>query len=323
MRTRLPILRRLREPGLSGREGRLGEVIRSMKAPPQLTGDAQARILRKIRFAASPRAERLWIVRPTAIAVVALVSVVFLGIAANAGISRTITAGISWIRARVAHERIEPVAVKTSDAPQWTEPKADPAVANAASNDAPIPVDPPVADSRPARRRARATALPGEESPLGKESRLLARALDQVRTARDYAGALATLAEYDARFPAGVLKREAALARLDALTALGQSDAALELLDSMDTSGPRASEVLVLRGELRSNAGRQREALADFARALATRLARSLRERAIYGRASCRARLGDVAAARSDLEDYLAAFPDGAHAAEVRRRLGR
>jgi hypothetical protein len=166
-------------------------------------------------------------------------------------------------------------------------------------------------------------AAPEEPSLLAQESRVLTHVLDLLRTSHDYAGALATLDDYDARFPRGVLRREAAFARLDALTALGRTGQALALLDGIQIGGPRAIELLVLRGELRGAAHRYREAIDDFDRALARRTTPALSERALYGRASCRSGAGDAAGAMQDLQGYLASFPQGVHAAEVRRRLAR
>jgi hypothetical protein len=168
-----------------------------------------------------------------------------------------------------------------------------------------------------------ASPVPDVPSPLAQESRLLARVLDLLRASHDYAGALTTLDEYDARFPAGVLRREAAFARLDALTALGRTAQALALLDAIDVAGPRAVELLVLRGELRGAARRYREATADFDQALGRRAAAALQERALYGRASCRLGAGDLDGSARDLQDYLSRFPQGLHAADVRRRLNR
>jgi hypothetical protein len=130
-------------------------------------------------------------------------------------------------------------------------------------------------------------------SPLAHESRVLARVHDQLRARRDYAGALATLGEYDARFPAGVLRSEATLARLEALVAMGRAPAALSLLDEAMIRGPRALELLVLRGELRATAGRDAEAIADFDRVLERKPPEPLQRRALRGRAAAGARLGD------------------------------
>ena len=44
---------------------------------------------------------------------------------------------------------------------------------------------------------------------------------------------------------------------------------------------------------------------------------RAVRERALYGDATCRVRLGNVAAGRAALSQYLREFPQGAHAAQA------
>jgi TolA-binding protein len=330
MTPRTPIVRRFRDHGAHERDvsGRVGAIIRSIPRPPPLASEAHARVLRRLRLIDTPRWDRLTIARRPALAAVFAAGVVFVGLGAHAGIGRAVTASISWITATRAeysapatggvHPPAQPSLGPVGDHGPSPPPAAPPQTTN------PPAPDSPVEEARPVHRRAalKSNGSPMRDgSPLARESRLLAQALDQLRGARDYTGALATLAEYDARFPHGVLAREAALARLDALTALGQSEAALQLLESMDMSGPRATEMLVLRGELRANAGRHRDAIGDFDRALSARLGRALRERALYARASSRSRQGDFEGARRDLEDYAARFPEGPHAAEVRRLL--
>jgi tetratricopeptide (TPR) repeat protein len=157
---------------------------------------------------------------------------------------------------------------------------------------------------------------------LGRESELLARALAKLRRDRDARTALALLDQHARDFPAGALRLEADVARVDALLALGRSAEALGLLERLpiDRLG-RGAELRVLRGELRA----QRDpanALADFERALAAEPSPDLAERALYGRAGGHLRLGDEARGRADLEAYLARFPNGRFAAEARRRLG-
>ena len=61
-------------------------------------------------------------------------------------------------------------------------------------------------------------------------------------------------------------------------------------------------------------------AVADFDRIVVERTPQSFAERALYGRAACRARLGDEAGAKSDLAEYLRRFPAGRFASEARRR---
>ena len=85
---------------------------------------------------------------------------------------------------------------------------------------------------------------------------------------------------------------------------------------------PRGAELAVLRAELRAEAQRCPEALADFDRCAAAAGCRpEAQERALYGRASCRGKLGQGAAAREDLERYLARFPHGRFASAAARAL--
>jgi hypothetical protein len=158
-------------------------------------------------------------------------------------------------------------------------------------------------------------------SALGRESELLARALAKLRRDRDAGAALALLEQHAREFPAASLRLEADVARVDALLALGRNAEALTLLERLpiDRLG-RGAELRVLRGELRA----QRDpanALVDFDRALAADLGPDLQERALFGRAGSRLRLGDESRGRADLESYLARFPNGRFAGEARRRL--
>ncbi|HVU49406.1 MAG TPA: hypothetical protein VHL80_01905, partial [Polyangia bacterium] len=79
-------------------------------------------------------------------------------------------------------------------------------------------------------------------------------------------------------------------------------------------------ELRVIRGELAARASCS-AAVADFDRALAASPPPALAERALHGRAACLVRLGEPAAARRDLEEYLRRFPEGRFAAEARRGL--
>jgi tetratricopeptide (TPR) repeat protein len=351
MRLRLPFvdsprplhpLRGLRaqEPAAANAESRLGELIRRMEEPPLLDAGAHDAILRRLQHSrGNVRPKLVLPARPALVVAIAL-AVLFLGIAAHAAISWVRRVGLPW-----AHHGA-PVAARLPDARAPASPAAVHSAPTSAIPPASAGVGPEApALSPPAPQKLRiraggsaakttssARAIEPPPSSLGQESRLLGAALAALRTNRDYAGALATLGEYDARFPNGALRGEAAVARLDALMALGQSAAALRLLDGRGqgqapwTTGPRAAEVLVLRGELRAGAGRYQEAIEDFDRAAALAGNRQLpqlqqlRERALYGRLSCRARSGDAAGSSRDVQEYLSKFPDGPRAAELRQR---
>jgi hypothetical protein len=151
------------------------------------------------------------------------------------------------------------------------------------------------------------------EGTLGAESRLLAAALHQLRTQRDPKAALVALDRYDAEFPHGALQREARRARIEALLASDHKREALAVLDTAAIG----TDLTVLRGELRLEVGRVDDAAHDFEAALLGKTD-AIEERALYGRAACRVRLGDRAGARSDLDDYLRRFPHGRRAAAAR-----
>jgi tetratricopeptide (TPR) repeat protein len=149
------------------------------------------------------------------------------------------------------------------------------------------------------------------------ESQAVGVALRKLRQYHDARGALDALEQYRTSFPNGRLGAEASLIRVEALLAFGDRAAALRLLDD-DASlghGPRARELLVLRGELRASANRCAEAVADLGRSLSATPHDTVDERALFARASCLSRLHQFDAARSDLEQYQAHFPTGANAA--------
>jgi hypothetical protein len=296
-------------PGTGTPAARLGEVVRAVPEPPALGAAARARISSRLRDGAAPEAvsvdRRSWRMRPV-VAIAVLVCLVPLGIGAQAA--------VAWMRrpGGVFGPQAPPALPESARprraSPPHEGPRTPPAPVAEAAADPVVNAPPPSRRARPEARGPVAARAP-EPSPLAHESRLLARAHEQLRTRRDYAGALATLDEYDRRFPAGALRSEATLARLDALVAIGKSAAALPLLDEATIRGPRALELLVLRGELRAAAGRHGEAIQDFDRVLARKPPAPLERRALYGRASSRSRLGDGAGAASDLEAYQTRFP--------------
>jgi tetratricopeptide (TPR) repeat protein len=123
--------------------------------------------------------------------------------------------------------------------------------------------------------------------------------------------------------------------RAEALLQLGRKGEALAELDRLSLGRmPNSDERQVLRGELRAAVGRWREALGDFdvvvrshagqASDIGAATDMKLRERferALWGRALARSRLGDDAGARTDLRECLRLFPRGRFAAEAARLL--
>ncbi|MDP1824603.1 MAG: hypothetical protein Q8L48_15210 [Archangium sp.] len=153
------------------------------------------------------------------------------------------------------------------------------------------------------------------EDPLLAESRLLARALFELREQQNGHASLATLDEYAVRFKQGVLRDEATLTRIEALIATKKRTEALALLESLDlTATPRGDELRVLLGELLLEAGRRDSARRQFETALGGRLVVEAEERAMYGLASS---LEEKAA----FERYLLRFPRGRFAEAARAHL--
>jgi hypothetical protein len=168
------------------------------------------------------------------------------------------------------------------------------------------------------------TPNPSPTDPLATEAKMVSRALALLDT--DPRQALAQVEDYRRAFPAGALRGEAALAELRAFQAVGDPRAALAALDRIAAQGfvsigGSAGELRVSRLELMVGAGRCREALDQLEPELANETSPRLQARLLLARASCRAATGDATGSRRDLQQYLAAFPDGPRAAEVRHRM--
>jgi hypothetical protein len=158
------------------------------------------------------------------------------------------------------------------------------------------------------------------DTTLADESVLLGRALAHLRQQRDPDSALVELDLYFARFPSGVLDHEAQSARVDALLMVGRVAEARTVLSSLTLgTGARDRELRLIRGELNAESACAK-AIEDFETVMAESPSGPLGERALWGRAACRERLGDDTGARADLADYVARFPDGPHVAVARER---
>jgi hypothetical protein len=163
-------------------------------------------------------------------------------------------------------------------------------------------------------------------SALHEEAALLRGAIERLRARGRPDLALAELAAHRARFQAGALAADAQLLRVEALLALGRRREALLALDDPSLAPARAGNgraLAVARAELLAD-GSCAQAIAAFDDLLDDPAASSdTAERALRGRAVCRDRDGDVAAATRDWQRYLARFPAGRFAREARARLGR
>jgi len=198
-----------------------------------------------------------------------------------------------------------------------------------------LPAPPPaVRTARPTRgappEREQTPAAGTEPPPLAAiagdcvagEASELAEALRALRAERDPARALAILDRNEQRFSAGPLRREATLARAEALASLGRQADALAVLDGVKVAGGEPERALaLLRAELRAAARRCNEAINDFSHALAGEGTDELAARAFYGRGGCRLQSGDQLGARADFENYQRHFPNGRFKVEVARAL--
>jgi hypothetical protein len=199
---------------------------------------------------------------------------------------------------------------------------------SAASVDAPsVPTHP--YSNAPKPKRDESKAIPPEPlspepsaSAPPTEAQTVGEALKALRTGHPEV-ALSALNDYRGDHPSGKLLPEADAVSIEALLALDRRGDALARLDGMALgSYPNADRLSVLRGELRSEKGRCSEALGDFAQSLDITDS-TLRARALYGRASCRAQLGDSDGARADFSACASADPSGRWGEAARRALRR
>jgi len=196
--------------------------------------------------------------------------------------------------------------------------------------DGPKPVSAPARHKSPLRVALREPAVatiprpateprPAATSAIALEQALLAEVIKRLRDGHDPDGALGLLEQHARQFPHGALASEATMLRIEALLGLGRQDEALSVLDGVSLASlPNRDEQLVVRGELRAGSGRWREAKQDFDQVLgggdppvASAKGRKLQERALWGRAAARVRIGDQQGARADLALYLRYFPAG------------
>jgi tetratricopeptide (TPR) repeat protein len=221
---------------------------------------------------------------------------------------------------RPMHHRPQPAAfppLPKPPPPPATPRPAPVGAANAEPGTPDIPLSPP----------APVAGGPQPESPraaLSREMPAFRAALRALNVDRDGQAALAALDAYQRDFPTGTFRKEAFAARVDALILLGRRDEALSELESAGTGTlrqmPRGAELCLLRGELLKERGDCVAAMATFDQALDEGPA-ALAERALWGRAGCRAAVGRAEESRADLEQYLRLFPHGIFAKKVRAAL--
>jgi hypothetical protein len=197
-----------------------------------------------------------------------------------------------------------------------------PAPAPAVRTARPVLRPPPEREQRPAAETEPPPLARTAGDSVAGEASELAEALRVLRTERDPARALAILERNEQQFPSGPLRREATLARAEALASLGRQADALAVLDGVNVAGGEPERaVALLRAELRAAARRCNEAINDFSHTLAGEGTDELAARAFYGRGGCRLQSGDYLGARADFENYQRHFPNGRFKTDVARAL--
>jgi hypothetical protein len=302
-------------------EAEIGAVIRRIEIRTQLDATRLGRIRECLRLQASG-----WTAAPparfrfallVAFIVVGGLTTAFAGPLIVQRVKRAVQAVIHLSAADPANRRptvrVTPAPVALESVPPRPAPTED----EAAPASAPLPTP---RRARPRSHKVVATMSPMAAAPPG-EGALLGEALRILRHDHDPRGALLQLDDYDRRFSHGTLEAQAALARVEAHFALGESAAALVVLDRLSLNGLTIGRsVAVLRGELRASHDRCNAAISDFDRALDAGDADALTARALWGRGICRIE-GNPRGAREDLEAYLRQFPDGARRGAAEKAL--
>lgn len=252
---------------------------------------------------------------------IARVARVALGAAVIMSMAGAVGAAVSYWR---RHAAPTPPSVTTPVATPRVRPRVPNAIATSEAPAEPALVEPPPAEAPrahelpawPRTRRGPRVVVPSDESEV------LGAAFRALRTNGDPAAALRALDEYDRRFGAGTMRGEARIARAEALIAQNRRAVALPILAALgDDEAALTRGVRATRGELYAEADRCHEAVRDFEHVLTGAADDAIGGRALYGRAACRLRAGEVAGARIDLESYLSLHAEGAFAAAARRAL--
>lgn len=287
-------------------EDRAAEMFRSAQPLAEPSAVALSRIHARIREQLAPR-PRLG-VRAGWKVLIALLAIVAVEIGAVALVRKL----SSWAEIRPAPPpALKPISVAAPESPP------PPTLSTPAT---PAPSKP--SSVRLKAKRKSDLVVRQQESPppapadsdLSKESQLLRAAIARLER-RDASGALRDLDQHRAQFPDGVLTEEASVLRVNALLAVGRRAEALLLLEHLERGGldrfARAPELRILHAELLAEGSRCSEALPLFESSLAPNLEEPIRERALYGRASCRAAVGNHAGSREDMIRYLQLYPRG------------
>jgi hypothetical protein len=288
--------------GVGPEEARLSRLFSAVEEPEPLNDVARERVRRRLERPARRR---------SAVVVLRLVTVgAVLGVAGAAAAHWTAR---QWLVSREAA-----AAPSASLAPQPAlprkpagGPRVSPSLPASAAEITPTP--PSVAP--------RSSVAPAPTSRLGLEAASLERGIKALR-GKDAARALGLLERHLAEFPAGALRLEARVARLDALLLLGRrEEARRELMTLPLNEVGRKQELRLVRAELEAERDCRR-AIADFDALLGEgrALPSGWAERALFGRGACLLKLGDEPRAERDFALYLERFPSGRFAEQLRSR---
>jgi TolA-binding protein len=133
--------------------------------------------------------------------------------------------------------------------------------------------------------------------------------------------------EYERRFEQGLLAPEVAVSLMRELLQQQRFAEALQAADRLRRrfpSDPRAAEAALVHANLLcTHFGQLEPAMKDYEEALGPPARPSVREEALFSRATCEQTLGRAEEARRTLRLYLELYPAGSHAAEVARRLAK
>jgi hypothetical protein len=289
----------------AGAENAVGATFRRVRQATLPTDQAMARMAWR---SGRPRSAPVFGVRHVVAAIVVL-----LCMAGAVGAARSIVHRAREARDLRAADRVT-AREKVSPSARLRSPSASP----------PAEATAPDTATAPANQDATGLGAAASQRPRPTEAALLAEAFRAVRARGNGAAALRSLDRYDRLFPAGILRGEVRIARVEALLALGRRGEALPLLKGIEDAGAVLTRnVRIARAEMLVEEGSCASALVDFADLLASPEADDAAGRALYGRASCSLRAGDVAAGRRDLERYVSLFPAGTLAARARAALDR
>ncbi|MES1185258.1 MAG: hypothetical protein ABUL60_15715 [Myxococcales bacterium] len=289
----------------SPREQGLARLFAAVPEPWPLGDVARQRVAVRLR-APSSRGVGLLLLRLVAVGVVIGVS----------GAAAAQWAVVRWFGAQETTVRSQPAPVVAAAAVA-----PPPAAARSSARPLPEPAAPELPPAEPTSSATFPAPTPAAPSSrLGQEAASLANALSALKSGgKDNAArALQAIERHLQAFPGGSLELEARVARVDALLVLGHRQEARRELSALpiDSVG-RKNELRLIRAELRADDD-CRAALSDFQVLVDLPLPAPWAERALFGRGACLLKLGDRAAAERDFDRYLARFPSGRFAAQIR-----